>query len=74
MDPEVVARCYPRHARSPFNVTGHPAVSVPVGFTPDSLPLSMQEIAPLFREDVAFQVAHAYECATPWKERHPTFA
>jgi aspartyl-tRNA(Asn)/glutamyl-tRNA(Gln) amidotransferase subunit A len=41
------------------NLTGLPAISVPCGFV-DGLPVGMQLIAPMFREDVLLKVASAY--------------
>ena len=75
-DPEAVARCYPRSARPPFNLTGHPALSLPIGFTePDEdipvLPLGLQMIGRHFDEESVYRVASAYEHATNWSEVHP---
>ena len=63
---------YPRQARSPFNVTGSPALSVPSGFSKDGLPLGIQLVGAPFSEALLYRVAHAYEQASPWKDRHPT--
>nr|HIA87077.1 amidase [Gammaproteobacteria bacterium] len=75
-DPEAVAHCYPRSARPPFNLTGHPALSLPIGFTePDEdipvLPLGLQMIGRHFDEESVYRVASAYEHATNWSEVHP---
>lgn len=63
---------YPRQARSPFNVTGSPAVSIPSGFSKGGLPLGIQLIGAPFTEALLYRVAHAYEQASPWKDMHPT--
>ena len=75
-DPVAVARCYPRSARPPFNLTGHPALSLPIGFTePDDdvpvLPLGLQVIGRHFDEASIYRVASAYEQATNWSEVQP---
>lgn len=75
-DPEAVAHCYPRSARPPFNLTGHPALSLPIGFTePDDdvpvLPLGLQVIGRHFDEASIYRVASAYEQATNWSEVYP---
>ena len=52
----------------PINPAGLPAASVPCGFVKvdsSQLPVSMQLIAPHFREDLIFQVAGAYEKLNP---------
>jgi aspartyl-tRNA(Asn)/glutamyl-tRNA(Gln) amidotransferase subunit A len=73
-DPKAVEFTYARQARAVFNVTGSPALAVPVGFTKSNLPLSMQIVGKPFGEAVLYQVAHAYERATKWVERHPEVA
>ena len=56
---------------SPFNFTGLPAISVPAGFTADGLPVGMQIAGRPFDEATVLRVAHAYEQASPWRERRP---
>ena len=55
-----------------YNLTGQPAVVLPMGFSGDGLPLGLQVAADHWREDLVYQVAAAYEDATPWKTMHPT--
>jgi aspartyl-tRNA(Asn)/glutamyl-tRNA(Gln) amidotransferase subunit A len=71
-DPQAVEYTYGRQARAPFNVTGSPALSVPVGFSKAGLPLAMQVVAKPFAEAMVYRVANAYEQATRWVERHPS--
>lgn len=56
---------------TPFNVTGGPALVQCIGFSPGGLPLSMQLASRPFNEQAVFRVAHAYEKATPWRDRRP---
>jgi Asp-tRNA(Asn)/Glu-tRNA(Gln) amidotransferase A subunit family amidase len=53
------------------NIVGVPAVSVPCGFTSTNLPLGLQFIGPAFDEAGILRLAHAYEQANNWYERHP---
>ncbi len=55
----------------PFNVSGHPAASVPCGFTADGLPIGMQVIGRSFDEATVFRVADAYQRVTDWHTRRP---
>jgi aspartyl-tRNA(Asn)/glutamyl-tRNA(Gln) amidotransferase subunit A len=55
----------------PFNLTGHPAASVPAGFTENGLPVGLQIIGPHLRDDLVLQTAHACEEARPWKGKRP---
>lgn len=70
-DADVMAREYPRQARTPFNVTGHPALALPIGFSDDGLPLSLQIIGRHWDEATIYRVAQAYEQATDWHHRLP---
>ncbi len=55
-----------------FNVTGQPAISVPVHHDDATgLPVGVQIVAAPWREDLLLQVAHALELALPWADRHP---
>ncbi len=58
-----------------ITVTGHPAISVPAGFTPEGLPVGIQ-IVGRYRDDLGvLQLAHAFEQATQaWKRRPPLAA
>ena len=56
---------------TPFSVTAGPALAICNGYTTDGLPLSMQIVGAPFAEEKVLRVAHAYEKATPWRERRP---
>ncbi len=59
---------------TPFNVTGGPAISVCNGFSQTGLPLSLQIAGRPFDEVTVLRVAHAYEEATPWRDRRPSIS
>jgi aspartyl-tRNA(Asn)/glutamyl-tRNA(Gln) amidotransferase subunit A len=54
-----------------FNVTGHPAISVPCGFTHEQLPTGFQIIGRRFDEKTLLRVAHTYEAAGQHKRVAP---
>jgi Asp-tRNA(Asn)/Glu-tRNA(Gln) amidotransferase A subunit family amidase len=56
-----------RHV-APFNVTGIPALSMPVS-TPGKYPASLQLAGPARSEEILLATAAAVEAAAPWK-RH----
>jgi aspartyl-tRNA(Asn)/glutamyl-tRNA(Gln) amidotransferase subunit A len=56
----------------PFNLTGHPALSVPAGFTASGLPVGLQLIGPWFAEAQLLGVAARLERINPWHERRPS--
>lgn len=55
----------------PANFTGHPAVSIPCGFTKSGLPVGLQLIGRKWGEADLLQVAYAYEQATTWHNLFP---
>jgi Asp-tRNA(Asn)/Glu-tRNA(Gln) amidotransferase A subunit family amidase len=55
----------------PFNLTGHPAGSVPAGFTRVGLPVGLQLVAGMNGETDIFRAAAAYEAARPWAGHRP---
>jgi aspartyl-tRNA(Asn)/glutamyl-tRNA(Gln) amidotransferase subunit A len=55
----------------PFNVTGSPAMAVCCGYTEAGLPLSFQIAGKRFEDATVLCAAHAYEQATPWRDRRP---
>ncbi len=59
---------------TPFaNVSGQPAISVPVDSGTDALPVGVQLIAGFGREDVLIRVAAQLERAMPWRGVAPAF-
>ena len=54
----------------PFNMTGQPAATVPCGFTKAGLPVGLQIVGPMHRDDLVLRAAKAFESARP----QPTIA
>jgi aspartyl-tRNA(Asn)/glutamyl-tRNA(Gln) amidotransferase subunit A len=48
-----------------FNLTGHPAISVPCGLNSEGLPIGLQIAGRAFDEEMVLRVAHAYESLGP---------
>lgn len=67
-----LARTYPRQGRSPFNLTGHPAIAMMSGLSKKSgLPLSVQFVGRAHDETTLLRVAAAYERVTRWADHRP---
>lgn len=60
-----------RISTHPFGTANVPTLALPMGFTRDGLPLSLQIAARPFAEETAFRVGHAFERAASWRARHP---
>lgn len=59
---------------SAFNMSGQPAISLPLHWSEDGLPVGAQLVAGYGREDLLLQVATQLEQAAPWTDRWPTGA
>jgi aspartyl-tRNA(Asn)/glutamyl-tRNA(Gln) amidotransferase subunit A len=55
----------------PFNLTGHPAASVPAGWTADGLPIGLQVVGRRWRDDLVLRAGAAFEALQPWADRRP---
>jgi aspartyl-tRNA(Asn)/glutamyl-tRNA(Gln) amidotransferase subunit A len=58
----------------PFNVTGHPALAIPTGFTASGLPLGMQIVGRAFDERMVLRIGAAFEAATGLYKKRPALA
>lgn len=55
----------------PFNLTGHPALSVPSGWSEGGLPIGFQIVGPWYTENRMLELAARIEAARPWADRRP---
>jgi amidase len=55
----------------PFNISGQPAINVPLSWNDEGLPIGVQLVAAYGREDVLIRVASQLEQAEPWAQRVP---
>ena len=55
----------------PFNLTGQPAATVPVGMTASGLPVGLQIVGRRFAERTVLAASAAFEAAQPWAARRP---
>ncbi|MER9420519.1 amidase [Mesorhizobium sp. M0306] len=54
-----------------FNETGQPAISLPLHWRADGLPIGVQLVADIGRDDILLAVAARLEALKPWKHRWP---
>ncbi|HEX7629269.1 MAG TPA: amidase [Candidatus Methylomirabilis sp.] len=55
----------------PFNLTGHPAATVPCGFTAEGLPIGLQIVAGRLQDRLVLRASAAFEAAVPWAGKRP---
>jgi len=55
----------------PFNITGQPAISLPMAMSESGLPIGVQLVAAFGRDDHLIAVAAQLEAAAPWIDRRP---
>jgi amidase len=68
-----IFRCIPTAGFTAFwNSAGQPAISLPLHWTEDRLPIGIQLVAPLGREDVLIRVGSQLEEARPWADQFPS--
>jgi amidase len=56
-----------------FNISGQPAISLPLGYSSGSLPIGVQLVAAYGCEDLLFRIAAQLERVMPWNHRTPGF-
>lgn len=75
MGPDSDMHTWFRAVNTPFwDLTGHPVISVPIGFTGDGLPLAMQLAGRPFEEATVLKAADAFQLDTDWHLRVPEIA
>ena len=63
MDPQAMLGWTP--FSYPFNLTQQPACTIPCGLTAAGLPIGLQIVGPMFREDLVLRAARAFESVRP---------
>lgn len=58
----------------PFNLSGHPAISVPCGISADNLPIGLQIVGRPFEEGTILHLAGHWQQQTDWHQRRPPAA
>jgi len=54
-----------------FNMSGHPALSVPAGLSANGIPFGLQVVGPRYRDDLVLDLGAAWEHARPWPASAP---
>ncbi len=67
--PELIERL--QRYTCPFDMTGHPSITLPGGFTQAGMPMGFQLVAPALHEHNLVRAGAAFQCATDWHRRRP---
>jgi amidase len=67
--PELIAKL--QRYTCPFNMTGHPTITLPGGFTEKGLPVALQLVAAHMGEATLIRAGCAFQSVTSWHRRHP---
>ncbi|MCG6205426.1 amidase [Rhodopseudomonas sp. HC1] len=59
---------------APFDFSGSPTITMPMGMASDAMPLSFQLVGPHLSEHVLARAGHAYQSITDWHTRRPPIA
>jgi Asp-tRNA(Asn)/Glu-tRNA(Gln) amidotransferase A subunit family amidase len=57
----------------PFNMSGHPAATIPCGWSREGLPMGLQIIGKRLDDLTVLQVSKAFEEIAPWQDKRPNF-
>jgi len=56
---------------APSDLTGSPALTMPIGFTKAGVPIGFQFVGRHLEEDILFRAGHAFQLETDWHLEHP---
>jgi amidase len=67
--PQLIAKL--QRYTCPFNMSGHPSITLPGGFSSEGMPMGFQLIGAAFREDTLVRAGAAFQSVTNWHRRRP---
>jgi amidase len=67
--PELISKL--QRYTCPFDMTGHPTLTLPGGFSDDGLPIGFQLVAAHLDEATLIRAGAAFQSVTSWHRRHP---
>ncbi|MEH2534572.1 amidase [Bradyrhizobium sp. AZCC 1588] len=70
--PDLIARL--QEYTCPFNMTGHPTITLPGGFSATGMPIAFQLVAADLDETTLVRAGAAFQRATSWHRRHPSLS
>ena len=70
--PDLIARL--QEYTCPFNMTGHPTITLPGGFSATGMPIAFQLVAENLDEATLVRAGAAFQRVTSWHRRHPALS